>query len=151
MRFANKVAIVCGMMLLISAMGSPIEKQKRPSPPPSRVQDSTAVKDFVPEPDRFVPLEIYPEMIYEEQPVYPAGLSEKDFEGTVWIKSHLDTTGIPVKVMVYKSSRIAAIDSAAVQTGYKCRFKPGMNRGKPVMVWVSSPVTFGKLAKKPGR
>jgi hypothetical protein len=46
--------------------------------------------DFLPAPDDFVPVEIYPEMIYEHQPTYPRLAEQTGIEGTVWVKALVD-------------------------------------------------------------
>lgn len=94
------------------------------------------------DPSVFVPVEIYPEMIYAHTPDYPRVAKQAGITGEVWVKSLLDASGLVVKAMVAKSSGSMALDMAAVQAAYGCKFKPGIQGGKPVHCWVSYKVDF---------
>lgn len=98
---------------------------------------------YLPAPDEFVPVEIPAEMIYEEVPEYPRLAKQANMEAVVWVKALVDKNGSVVKAMVFKSSGSkAGFDEAAVAAAYKCKFKPAIQNGRPVAVWVAYQVEF---------
>ena len=58
------------------------------------------------------------------------------------MKALVDREGKVRQAMVAKSSGTASLDEAAVQAAYKNRFKPGIQNGRPVAVWVTYKVDF---------
>jgi len=98
--------------------------------------------DYIPAPDEFVPVEIMPEMIYQTSPEYPRLAKQAGLSGVVWVKALVDKTGTVRNAMVGKSSGTASLDEAAVQAAYNNRFKPGIQNGRPVNVWVTYKVEF---------
>ncbi|MGD8921725.1 MAG: energy transducer TonB [Candidatus Zixiibacteriota bacterium] len=101
-----------------------------------------AEDEYLPDVSEFVPVEIYPEMIYESQPEYPRLAKEAGLEGTVWVQALVDKEGTVRKAQVARSSGTAALDEAAVKAAYDCKFKPGIQNGRPVAVWVTYKVDF---------
>jgi len=99
-------------------------------------------EDFLPAPDDFVPVEIYPEMIYEYTPPYPRLAEQAGITGRVWVKALVDEEGNVIKSMLGKTSGTPALDEAAVEAAYKNKFKPGIQNGRPVKVWVTYKVDF---------
>ena len=98
--------------------------------------------EYLPAMDEFVPVEIYPEMIHQEQPSYPRLAEQAGIEGTVWVKALVDKDGDVREAVVYKSSGTQSLDEAAVETAYKNKFKPGIQNGRPVPCWVTYRVDF---------
>lgn len=98
--------------------------------------------EYLPDASEFVPVEIYPEMIYEEKPEYPRLAKQAGLEGTVWVQALVDKEGTVRKAQVARSSGTAALDEAAVEAAYKNKFKPGIQNGRPVAVWVTYKVDF---------
>ncbi|MFH2035660.1 MAG: energy transducer TonB [Candidatus Zixiibacteriota bacterium] len=93
--------------------------------------------------ETFIICEIYPEMIYEHPPEYPRIAQTAGQEGVVWIKALIDIDGSVRDAMVFVSSNEnAGFDEAALKAAYKCRYKPGIQNGRPVPVWVSYQVDF---------
>ena len=99
-------------------------------------------EDYLPSPDEFVPVEILPEMIHQETPKYPRLAKQAGITGVVWVKALVDKEGNVRKAIVGKSSGTASLDDAAVKTAYKNKFKPGIQNGRPVNVWVTYKVVF---------
>jgi protein TonB len=88
-------------------------------------------------------VDIPAEMIYEEIPQYPRLARQAGMEAVVWVKALVDKDGNVKKAMVLKSSGSkAGFDEAAVKAAYKCKFKPAIQNGRPVAVWVSYSVEF---------
>jgi len=99
--------------------------------------------EYMPAPDEFVPVEINAEMIFEQIPEYPRLAKQAGMEAVVWIKALVDKDGDVKKAMVLRSSGSkAGFDEAAVEAANKCKYKPAIQNGRPVAVWVSYQVEF---------
>lgn len=98
--------------------------------------------DYLPEPDEFVPVEIYPEMIFQQAPDYPRLARQAGITGVVWVRALVDKEGNVRRAMVHKSSGTKSLDEAAVAAAYNNKFKPGIQNGRPVNCWVSYKVNF---------
>ncbi|KAA3631531.1 MAG: energy transducer TonB [Calditrichaeota bacterium] len=98
--------------------------------------------DYLPSPDEFIPVEIYPEMIYQEKPEYPRLAKQAGITGVVWVKALVDREGNVQKAQVGKSSGTGSLDEAAVNAAYKNKFKPGIQNGRPIAVWITYKVNF---------
>jgi TonB family protein len=100
-------------------------------------------KEKYPGIDEFVPIDVMPEMIQKEIPLYPARAEKEKIEGAVWLKALIDKAGKVVDVRIHKSSgRNVGFEEAAVAAAYKCKFKAALQSGKPVAVWVVYKVDF---------
>jgi TonB family protein len=110
----------------------------------AQVKDSTATR--LPEMDEFVPVEVIAEMIHYETPRYPREAEQANATGTVWVKSLVGRDGSVLDATVYRSSGNRYLDEAAVAAAPGCRFKPAIQGGKPVAMWVTYKVEF-KLRK----
>lgn len=129
-------------LLLFAAVATSAEEP--PAPKPKADADS----QFVPSLDEFVAVEVPPEVIHQEKPVYPDEARKKGIEGSVWLNAFIDTTGTPIVAKVKTTSGTPALDSAAVAAGYKNRYKPAMQSGRPVGVWVTFQTKFRLDDKK---
>lgn len=98
--------------------------------------------DFMPAHDQFIPVEIYPEMIYEKTPIYPRLAKQAGLEGVVWVKALIDEDGNVLDAIIGKSSGTTALDEAALSAASANKFKPGIQNGRPIKVWVSYKVDF---------
>ncbi len=110
-----------------------------------RVVAQDADKDL-PDENEFIAVEILPEMIYEETPLYPEEAKEKKLEGTVYIKALIDKSGTVVDAKVSKTCGTELLDKAALAAAHKCKYKPAVQKGRPIAVWVTYKVEF-KLDK----
>jgi protein TonB len=81
-------------------------------------------------------------MIHEENPDYPRLAKQAGITGTVWIKALVDEQGDVLKAIVAKSSGTVSLDESAIDAAYKNKFKPGIQNGRPVKVWVTYPVEY---------
>lgn len=98
--------------------------------------------DYLPAFGEFVPVEIYPEMIYQHQAIYPKIAKQAGLAGKVTVMALVDKTGSVQDAKVLKSSGITSLDEAAVNAAFKCRFKPGIQNGRPIACWVSYDTDF---------
>ncbi len=99
-------------------------------------------EDYLPAPDEFVAHEVEPQMIKEQKPVYPRLAEQAGITGVVWVKALVDKDGTVKKAMVAKSSGTESLDEAAVKAAYKCIYKPAIQNGRPIAVWVVYKVEF---------
>jgi TonB family protein len=82
-----------------------------------------------------------PRVIYSVAPVFPAGISDREFSGMVTVAMLLDANGWPQQVHVARSLG-PAFDENAVQAVEQYRFKPAILKGKLVPVKVCIEVNF---------
>ncbi len=94
------------------------------------------------QPGDFVKVERIPVMIYEYKPKYPSLAEQAGLTGKVVIWAVVDEEGSVIRAMVYVSSGIASLDEAALEAAYKCRYRPGIQNGYPVVVPVTYTVEF---------
>lgn len=105
-------------------------------------------EEYLPTPEEFVPVEIQAEMIFEAPLEYPRLAKQAGMEGIVWVKALVGKDGEVKKAMVGKSSGSqAGFDEAAVAQAYKCKYKPAIQNGRPVAVWVTYKVEFNLTDK----
>jgi len=104
-------------------------------------------EDFIPASDEFVPVEIMPELIFKNKPEYPRMVKDAGLEGKVTLRVLVKKDGTVGDAIVQVSSRIASLDEAALKAVFGCTFKPAIQNGRPVNVWVSFPYEF-ELTKK---
>jgi len=98
---------------------------------------------YYPAPDSFIFCELLPEMIYGHQPEYPRLAKAAGMEAVVWVKALIDIGGSVHDAIIFKSSNSkAGFNSAALTAAYKCKYKPGIQNGRPVPVWVTYSVEF---------
>jgi len=72
---------------------------------------------------------------------YPEIAKKTGIKGTVRLSIFVWTDGTVKKVKVIKPLH-DVLDKAAVKAAYKLKFKPALQKGKPVAVWVLLPITF---------
>jgi protein TonB len=110
-------------------------------PPPA--QDK---KEDSAEPEVFVVVERMPELIggtnaVQQYIVYPEIARLAGIEGRVFVEFVIDEQGNVVNPRVVRGIG-GGCDEAALAAVKKIKFKPGMQRGKPVRVRYTLPVTF---------
>ena len=85
---------------------------------------------------------------------FPPSLYDKQVQGNVTLRIHIDTAGfiVPDSTQVLESSGHAALDSAAVTGSHALHFTPAKLHGKPIPVSVLLPVFFRhpKMPPLPG-
>lgn len=90
-----------------------------------------------------MPVDIPAEQIYYHEPEYPRLARTANMEAIVWVKALIDNEGKVRDAMILKSSGSkAGFDESAIQAAYKCRYKPAIQDGRPVAVWISYKVKF---------
>ena len=80
---------------------------------------------------------------------YPANAMEKGIQGRVICQFVLEKDGKPSNIQVVRSSGDASLDEEAVRViGTMPKWKPGIQRGKPVRVTFTLPISF-RLSDEP--
>ncbi|MCI0515451.1 energy transducer TonB [candidate division KSB1 bacterium] len=73
---------------------------------------------------------------------YPEIARKAGVEGKVYVKVLVNERGDVVRTEILKSLGNNGCDEAAVEAIRKARWKPAMQRDRPVKVWISIPVIF---------
>lgn len=82
------------------------------------------------------------EYLLAPQPVYPALAKRAGEQGRVLIKVLVSEKGVPESIDLQKSSGFARLDEAAKQAVLRARFKPYLEDGKALAVYVIVPINF---------
>lgn len=88
----------------------------------------------------YVYVEELPEAVTKVTPVYPDAARKAGVEGTVMVQALVLEDGTVGDCRIVGS--IPMLDEAAVAAVRQWRFKPALNKGNPVAVWVAVPVKF---------
>lgn len=110
-----------------------------PPPPPPAVKEE-------PEPEIFMLVEEMPELIgglggLQKRIKYPEIAKKAGVEGKVFLQFVVDEKGNVVDPIVTRGIG-AGCDEAAIKAILEAKFTPGKQRGKPVKVKMSLPITF---------
>src|SRR5690606_35965159 len=115
------------------------------TPPPAPPTADAQVEEEE-EPDVFVVVERMPELIgglqsIQSKIVYPEIARLAGIEGRVMVSFVIDEEGNVLNPVVVRGIG-GGCDEAAVEAVRKAKFTPGMQRGRPVRVQFTLPVTF---------
>lgn len=97
-------------------------------------------EDGLPAFGQYVHVDSLPQPVERAAPAYPEAARRAGVEGLVTVQALVDRQGAVREVRVLKS--IPMLDSAAVRSVRRWRFKPASAEGKPTAVWVAVPVRF---------
>jgi len=109
-----------------------------PPPPPEAIDDSVPV--FVPHDEPPEPIGGYAAI--QSKLVYPEIARKAGVEGRVMIWAQISVDGSVMRTRVMKSLGPNGCDEAAICAIKAVKWKPAMQRDKPVRVWVAVPVDF---------
>ncbi|MES2019027.1 MAG: TonB family protein [Pseudomonadota bacterium] len=115
------------------------------APPPAEKAPATpAVVSTAPAPASGTPKTITAGMEYilPLQTVYPPLSKRMGEQGKVMLRILVDENGKPGQVQVQSSSGFSRLDEAGRQAGLRVQFKPHMEDGRAVPVYVIIPVNF---------
>jgi TonB family protein len=91
--------------------------------------------------EKHQPWERMPVPIKVVPPKYPPEAEQADLEGTVWIKSLVDTNGNATNAIVIKSDA-EIFNDAAITSVLQWNFSPGRLDGKTTSMWHTTPIRF---------
>lgn len=78
-----------------------------------------------------------------ETPVYPELAERAGIEGRVWVKVLVDEQGFVRQAVIAKASGTSAgFEEAALAAAMNNRYRPALQNGRPVMVWLTYKVDF---------
>jgi protein TonB len=83
-----------------------------------------------------------PTIITSSRPVYPRVARESGWEGTVIVRTRIDTNGIPSQVNIRKSCGHPTLDRAAQDAVKRWAFRPAKDGNIPITKWVDIPIKF---------
>ena len=83
-----------------------------------------------------------PTIISSSRPVYPRVARESGWEGTVIVRTLIDTNGVPNQVKIRKSSGHPTLDQAAQEAVKSWTFQPAKDGNIPITKWVDIPIKF---------
>jgi protein TonB len=86
-----------------------------------------------------------PELIKRGVPEYPRKAKYAGIEATVYVMVWVGKNGKPVDAKIRKSSdsdNAYGFNDVVLKAAMQCRFKPAIQYGKPVNVWVTFPYEF---------
>lgn len=93
-----------------------------------------------PEFDEFIPVERLPELVAIQPPAYPDLAREAGAEGRVTVAVLVGADGVVVDARVLEG--VLGLEEAAVASARTAVFKPALQQGKAVAVWVLIPIEF---------
>lgn len=98
---------------------------------------------YVPPMDTFIAYEMGPEFVQEEIPEYPEIARESGFSGVVYLQVYIGTDGRVVKAVVVHCTRPnMGFEEAALDAARKCLYRPAIQNGYPVAVWMGYAIKF---------
>jgi protein TonB len=109
----------------------------------SRVIIRIPVTEILPAPDEFVAFQEKPVTIHFETPVYPEMAELTGQSGTVWVRALVDKDGRVRDARIDRPSGTnAGFEAAALSAAFMNLYKPAIQNGQPVAVWISFKVEF---------
>jgi protein TonB len=103
------------------------------------VIDDTPIKD--PGLDEFIPVEKYPELVFNQKPEYPALAVKAGITGKVTLRVLVDKEGKPKRAVVILSDS-ELLNQNAINAAMKSVFTPALQNTHPIEVWVSLSYRF---------
>ena len=83
-----------------------------------------------------------PNVISSSKPIYPRIARESGWEGTVIVRTLIDTTGKPSQLKIRKSCGHPTLDQAAQDAIQRWAFQPAKDGNIPISKWVDIPIKF---------
>ncbi len=83
-----------------------------------------------------------PNVISSSKPIYPRIARESGWEGTVIVRTLIDTTGNPSQLKIRKSCGHLTLDQAAQDAVQGWTFQPAKDGNIPISKWVDIPIKF---------
>jgi len=122
-------------------LNGPIELPQNPPAPPKADSESDNQSNTI-----FVVVERMPKLIgglakLQKSVVYPKLAKQAGIEGRVYVKFIINEKGNVVDPKVTRGIG-GGCDQAAIDAVKKAKFRPGLQRGKPVKVWYTIPIYF---------
>ncbi len=99
--------------------------------------------EVIPPVGAFIAVEVGPVIIHEQKPEYPRLALEGGFTASVFIDAFVGREGQVLDARVARCTRNhMGFEEAALKAAYKCTYRPAIQNGAPVGVWISYQVDF---------
>jgi protein TonB len=108
--------------------------------PREGVVDAGGSGEAWPSPDDWIAVEQEPVLVTMQTPVYPEIARDAGIDGTVLVRALVDSQGLVRDVRLLQGVR--GLDEAALAAVRTAAFRPAMQQGSPVAVWVVIPIEF---------
>ena len=92
------------------------------------------------EPESFIVVEQEPQLVWMQSPEYPEIARDAGIEGRVLVRALVGVNGTVEKVLLIQG--VLGLDEAALEAGMTAVFRPALQQGRPVAVWVVIPIDF---------
>ncbi|MEE9443046.1 MAG: energy transducer TonB [candidate division Zixibacteria bacterium] len=97
----------------------------------------------IPKSTEFVPVEINPEFVHKEEPIYPRLALEAGFDATLTVEVFVGKEGKVLKAQIAKCTKPKmGFEEEALKAAYKSVFSPAIQNGQPVGIWISYVIKF---------
>ncbi len=83
-----------------------------------------------------------PTIISSLKPIYPRVARESGWEGTVIVRTFINTNGVPGQVKIRKTCGHPTLDQAAQKAVKNWKFQPAKDGNIPIAKWVDIPIKF---------
>lgn len=131
--------LAIGLLFLVMLAAVPAWSGEKPNQPAA---EQVSTYEGPPPLDAFVRADLVPVPLKEAAPVYPGQEQADGVGGIVWMKVLVAKTGSVLGAVVHKSSGSEPLDRAALEAAVKNVYKPAVQNGQPVAMWISYKVTF---------
>lgn len=100
-------------------------------------------EEYIPPPNQFVIHEEKPVLVFEQIPDYPKLALEGGFAAVVVVEAYVGRTGKVLKAHTVKCNRPnIGFEEAAIKAAFKNQYRPAIQNGNPIGVWISYRVEF---------
>jgi protein TonB len=96
------------------------------------------------ESESFIVVEQEPQLVWMQSPEYPEIARDAGIEGRVLVRALVGEDGSVQKVLLIQG--VLGLDEAALEAGMTAVFRPALQQGRPVAVWVVIPIDFSLRA-----
>lgn len=97
----------------------------------------------MPDPTSFIQIDQSPAKVKEGKIIYPVYALKAGIEGSVWVKVLVNKAGQVVEAMVVKESGYnCGFEESALWGAIGCKWKPAMQDGMPINLWVTYEIAF---------
>jgi protein TonB len=113
-----------------------------PAPEPKRVEKKPALQRPLPPTAPKTPNVLQPMVIRNTPPIYPETARRAGWEGRVTVRVEVSADGLPIRIVLEKSSGYGVLDQAALRAVKNWRFQPRTMGGVAMAGTVDVPVNF---------
>lgn len=84
-----------------------------------------------------------PVLVKNVDPKYPEQAFRDGIEGIVWLKVVIDSAGkVTDATITEDSGKDVGFEEAALEAAYKTKWKPALEKGRPISIYVTYKIEF---------